>query len=305
MHHSITTGCSIPDFCLQYGDYLFRVRGLSVSTRKLHRHVVSRFLTCRFPNGKIIGSNLRFNDFVDFLKGEFARLSSRETQRVWLTILRSVLRYLSEAGQIPKGWDGALPKVANRSQARLPKNLSKEQVEALRAACRGGEPRHFRNRALLLLFLRLGLRVQEVAGLAPGDIDWKNGYLKVRCTKTYSDRILPLPKDVGRALVGHLRKCRAHPERIFEPLRGPFTAERSYTHVLNSIRYAFGLAGINDRGAHSLRHTAATEMVNAGASFKDVADVLGHKSVTTTFIYAKLDMKSLMRVALPWPGGAR
>jgi len=222
-----------------------------------------------------------------------------------LTILRSVLRYLSEAGQIPKGWEEALPKVANHSYARLPKNLSQEQANALRAACRGEKPRHFRNRALLLLFLRLGLRVQEVAGLTPSDIDWKNGYLKVRCTKTYNDRILPLPQDVGRALVAHLRKCRSHPERIFEPLRPPFTAERSYTHVLNSIRYVFGLAGINDRGAHSLRHTAATEMVNSGASFKDVADVLGHKSVTTTFIYAKLDMKSLMRVALPWPGDAR
>jgi integrase len=118
---------------------------------------------------------------------------------------------LSEAGQVPKGWEEALPKVANNSQARLPKNLSKEQIEALHATC---------------------------------------------------------------------------PERIFEPLRPPFTAERSYTHVLNSIRYVFGLAGIHDRGSHSLRHTAATKMVNAGASFKDVADVLGHKSITTTFIYA-------------------
>jgi integrase len=305
MHQSITTGCSIPHFCLQYGEYLFRVRGLAASTRKLHRHVVSRFLTFRFPDGKIIGSDLRFSDLLDFLKEEFARLSSRDTQRAWLMILRSLLRYLSEVGQIPKGWEGALPNVANHSYARLPKNLSKEQIQALHAACRGGKPRHFRNRALLLLFLRLGLRMQEVAGLAPSDIDWKNGYLIARCTKTYSDRILPLPQDVGRALVAHLRKCRSHPERIFEPLRPPFTAERSYTHVLNSIRYVFGLAGINDRGAHSLRHTAATEMVNSGASFKDVADVLGDKSVTTTFIYAKLDMKSLMRVALPWPGCAR
>lgn len=183
MHQSISTGCSIPDFCLKYGDYLFRVRGLSASTRKLHRHVVCRFLTSRFPDGKIIGSELRFSDLVDFLKQEFSRLSSRDTQRAWLMILRSVLRYLSEAGQVPKGWEGALPKVANRSHARLPKNLSKEQVEALRAACRGEKPRHFRNRALLLLFLRLGLRVQEVSGLTPSDIDWKNGYLKIRCTK--------------------------------------------------------------------------------------------------------------------------
>jgi integrase/recombinase XerD len=244
MHQSITTGCSIPDFCLQYGDYLLRVRGLATSTRKLHRHVVCRFLMFRFPDGKVILSKLRFTDLVDFVKGEFTRLSSRETQRAWLTILRSVVRYLSEAGQIPKGWEGALPKVANHSYARVPKNLSREQVKALRAVCLGEKPRHFRNRALLLLFLRLGLRVQEVAGLTPSDIDWKNGYLKVRCTKTYSDRILPLPQDVGRALVPHLLMCRTHPERIFEPLRPPFTIERSYSHVLNSIRHFFGLAGI-------------------------------------------------------------
>jgi integrase/recombinase XerD len=305
MNQSTITGCSIRDFCSHYGDYLFRVRGLAASTRKLHRLVVCRFLTFRFPDGRMIVSKLRFSDLVDFLKDEFARLSSRETQRVWLMVLRSVLRYLSETGQVPKGWEGALPKVASHSYARLPKNLSKEQVKALRAACRGKKTRHLRNRALLLLFLRLGLRVQEVAGLSPSDIDWKHGYLRVCCTKTYNDRILPLPQDVGRALVAHLRKRRTHPERIFEPLRPPFTAERSYTHVLNSIRYVFGLAGTNDRGAHSLRHTAATEMVNAGAPFKDVADVLGHKSITTTFIYAKLDMKSLMRVALPWPGGGR
>jgi integrase/recombinase XerD len=85
----------------------------------------------------------------------------------------------------------------------------------------------------------------------------------------------------------------------------PCTTERCYLHVLNSIRYLFGLAGITDRGSYSLRHTAATKMVNSGASFKEVADTLGHKSISTTFIYAKLDMKSLKRVALPWPGGAR
>ena len=134
MYQSITTGCSIPDFCQHYEDYLFRVRGLAASTRKLHRHVVCRFLTFRFPDGKIIVSELRFSDLVDFLKGEFVRLSSRETQRAWLTILRSVLRYLSEAGQIPKGWEGALPKIANHSYAHLPKNLSQEQANALRAA---------------------------------------------------------------------------------------------------------------------------------------------------------------------------
>src|SRR5258707_15238576 len=97
------------------------------------------------------------------------------------SILRSVLRYLAGSGRIPQGWDGGLPKVTSYSQARLPKNLEKKQIRALLAACRGRKRRHARYRALLLLFLRLGLRLQEVANLAPCDIDWKNGYLRVRC----------------------------------------------------------------------------------------------------------------------------
>jgi integrase len=110
---------------------------------------------------------------------EFARLSSRDTQRVWLMILRSVLRYLAGCGRIPPGWDAALPKITSYSQSHLPKNVSKEQIRALLTACRGKKRRHACYRALLLLFLRLGLRVQEAANLVPGDIDWKNGYLRV------------------------------------------------------------------------------------------------------------------------------
>lgn len=305
MHQRVVASCSVSQFCSEYDDYLDRLRGLSVSTRKLHRYVVRRFLTVQFPDGNVDWSKLSFDGVVDFIKAEFARLSSRDTQRAWLMILRSALRYLSESDRIPQGWEGALPKITSYSQARLPKHLCKEQVRALLAACRGKKRRHARYRALLLLVLRLGLRVQEASNLVPGDIDWKNGYLRVRCTKTYSDRVLPLPQDVGDALVTHLRNCREHPTRVFEPLRPPCTAQRCYIHVLNSIRYLFGLAGITDRGPHSLRHTAATAMVNSGASFKEVADVLGHRSIATTFIYAKLDMKSLREVALPWPGGAR
>ena len=305
MHHAVVATCFVSQFCSEYDDYLVRFRGSSVSTRKLHGYVVRKFLNFRFPDGNVKWSQLRFNDVVDFLGTEFAHLSSRDTQRAWLMILRSVLRYLAGSGRIPQGWDGGLPKVTSYSQARLPKNLAKEQIRALLAARRGRKRRHARYRALLLLFLRLGLRLQEVANLAPCDIDWKNGYLRVRCTKTHSDRVLPLPQDVGDALVAHLRNCRQHPARVFEPLRPPCTGQRCYLHVLNSIRYLFGLAGIVDRGSHSLRHTAATKMVNSGASFKEVADVLGHKSISTTFIYAKLDMKSLGEVALPWPGGAR
>jgi integrase/recombinase XerD len=305
MRQPAVASCSVSQFCVEYDDHLDRLRGLSASTRKLHRYVVRRFLTLQFPDERINWNQLRFTDVVEFLKEEFARLRSRDTQRAWLMVLRSVLRYLAGSSRIPQGWDAALPKITSYSQSRLPKNLTNEQLHALFSACQERKRRHARYRALLLLCLRLGLRVQEVANLAPGDIDWKNGCLRVRCTKTYNDRVLPFPQDVGDALVAHLRNCREHPTRVFEPLRPPCTAQRCYIHVLNSIRYLFSLAGVTDRGTHSLRHTAATQMVNSGASFKEVADVLGHKSIATTLIYAKLDMKSLGEVALPWPGGAR
>ena len=106
-------------------------------------------------------------------------------------------------------------------------------------------------------------------------------------------------------MASYLKVWRRHPTHVFEPRRPPFTEQRRRNHVGNSMRYLFASAGITDRGLHSQRHTAATAMVNGGASFKDVSDVLGHKSITTTLIYAKLDLKSLMRVALSWPGGAR
>jgi integrase/recombinase XerD len=188
----------------------------------------------------------------------------------------------------------------------LPRGLTQKQVDALFTATAGSRSRDLRNRALLLLFLRLGLRTEEVAALSPGDIDWKNGSLKIHSAKTSRDRTLPLPQDVGEALVAYLRSLRTRPRRLFDPTRKlPIPEQRYEVYVKNCMIYLFKCAGIRDRGAHSLRHTLATEMVRSGATFKAVSDVLGHKSITTTLIYAKLHLTALMQVALPWPGGTR
>jgi integrase/recombinase XerD len=106
--------------------------------------------------------------------------------------------------------------------------------------------------------------------------------------------------------VAYLRSLHKHHVRLFDPTRKPPVPEQRYeVYVRNCIYYLFQRAGIRDRGPHSLRHTLATEMVGKGATFKAVSDVLGHKSITTTLIYAKLDLEALKQVALPWPGGAR
>ncbi len=305
MRSPTKNGLSVSDVESQYDAYLLTARDLSRSTRNLHRHVVHRLLSSRFPSGNIDWSQVRFNDFVRFLTSEFARLHNRATQTAWLMILRSLVRYLSREGHIPPGWDAALPSIATRKHISLPRGLSTEQVRALWSASEGRRPRNLRDRALLLVLLRLGLRAEEVANIALADIDWRSGCLKIRSTKTYRDRILPLPQDVGQAMAAYLEVQGSGLTHVFEPRHPPFTEQRRRTHIGNSMRYLFASAGITDRGLHSLRHTAATAMVNGGASFKDVSDVLGHRSITTTLIYAKLDLKALEQVALPCPGGAQ
>jgi integrase/recombinase XerD len=306
MHVRKTADISLSDFDAVYAAYLLKVRGLSHSTWKLHHLVVYKLLSRRFPSGSIRWRDFHFSDVVQFVTSEFRRLHSRETQKTWLMVLRSLLRYLAAEGHIPGGWDAALPPIANRKHAQLPRGLVPEQVNALMEASEGSRPRDLRNRALLLIFLRIGLRCEEVASLLPGDIAWKSGCLKVRSAKTGRERTLPLPQDVGEALVAHLRSLRTHPRRLFDPTRKPPVPEARYeVYVRNCMIYLFQCAGIRNRGTHSLRHTLATGMVGRGATFKAVSDVLGHKSITTTLIYAKLDLQALMQVALPWPGGAR
>ena len=277
MHTEAVGGISLVEFQSQYDSYLLK-RGLSRQTLKLHQQVLRSFFLWRFPTSDIQLRDLQFNDFV---------------------------RFLAQEGHISEGWDHALPVIGNYQHARLPRGLSPEQVRALFKASTGNKLHNLRDRALLLLFLRLGLRLGEVANLSPRDIDWRSGTLIIRGTKSRRDRVLPLPRDVGNALVAYLRVKRERPEHIFQPRRPPFTEERRRTHVLNSQRYLFHSVGIANLGSHSFRHTLATQLVNKGASFKAVADVLGHKSVMTTLIYAKLDLQALKQVALPWPGGAR
>ena len=296
---------SLSDCVAEYDAHLLKLRGLSKSTRRLHRHVVHRLLSSSFPAGRFFWHEFYFSAVARFVASEFRRLQSRATQQVWLMVLRSFLRYLAAEGHIPGGWDAALPGIANRQHAQLPRGLTPQQISALWTASEGLKPRDLHNRALFLLFLRLGLRTEEVAALLPSDIDWRNGTLKVRSAKTCRVRTLPLAQDVGEALVVYLRSLPTRPLRLFDPTRKPPVPEQRYeVYVKNCIYYLLRCAGIRDRGPHSLRHTLATEMVGKGATFKAVSDVLGHKSITTTLVYAKLDLMALMQVALPWPGGA-
>ncbi len=162
-----------------------------------------------------------------------------------------------------------------------------------------------RDYAILVLLARLGLRAAEIAALRLDDIDWRAGEIVVR-GKGHTEERLPLPCDVGEAIAGYLRHGRPRrPEREMflrasAPLRG--LAPEGVSEV---VRAASERAGLGSFGAHRLRHTAGTEMLRAGASLPEVAQVLRHRSMATTAIYAKVDFLALRELAMPWPGAAR
>jgi site-specific recombinase XerD len=221
-----------------------------------------------------------------------------------VTATRAFVRFLVGKGLVASGLVGAVPTVRQWKQASLPNYISADQVAAVVATCSDVSALGRRDRAILLLLVRLGLRASEVASLRLDDIHWREGVISVRGAKSGRERPLPFPTEVGAAVAKYLRegRPRSHQRQVFLAFRAP---HQSLSPSAISCIAAKALARADvraaRRGAHVFRHTVATRMVRAGASLKDIADVLGHARLETTSIYAKLDVQKLIAVALPWP----
>jgi site-specific recombinase XerD len=197
----------------------------------------------------------------------------------------------------------AVPKVANR-RAGLPRALDPGQVKALLDSCDTSSVAGRRDYAMMLLLARLGLRAGEVAGLRLEDLDWRPGQLRVRGKGNRRD-LLPLPVEVGQAVVDYLREGRpaaAQDRCVFIRLKAPHRA-LSGTGVTQAVAAAGQRAGLGTIYAHRLRHSAATAMLAAGAPLAEIGQVLRHRRALTTAIYAKVDTEALRALARPWPGG--
>ena len=222
------------------------------------------------------------------------QVSTRAAERL-ATGLRSFLGFALVEGLISMPLAGAVPSVARWSGAGLPRGLTSKQIAALLASCDQRRAMGRRDYAILVLLLRLGLRAAEVSALRLDDIDWRAGEIVVR-GKGRTEERLPLPPDVGSAIAAYLRRGRPRrPEReVFlracAPLRG-----LSPDGVGEVVRAASERAGLGSFGSHRLRHTAGTQMLQAGASLPEVAQVLRHRTVATTAIYAKVDHHALAR----------
>lgn len=220
------------------------------------------------------------------------------------TILRAFLRFLYVEGITRLPLAQAVPPVAFWSASALPKALPSGVPARLLRSCDRRTAGGRRDYAILMLLARLGLRAGEIVALALEDFDWRAGEVVIH-GKGRRDERLPLPADVGEAVVGYLRRgrprtdCRALFVRMAAPLVG--LTRGAVTHVVYG---ACDRAGVARASAHRLRHTLATDLLRSGASLAEVGQVLRHRSISTTALYAKVDHDALACLARPWPGGA-
>jgi integrase len=222
------------------------------------------------------------------------------------TAVRAIIRFLAAEGSVSPDLAKAIPSVRNWRHTGLPKHFSAEQLDRVVAVCKEDVSISFRDRAIVLLLARLGMRSGEVRQLQLEHVNWAEGAIHIRLGKARRERMLPLPEDVGAALVDYLRQERpsSSDRTIFLRSYPPYRPLAAVAAIVKRVLHKAGITGPGV-GAHHFRHTVATHMVRQGVPFKDVADILGHRKLDTTAIYAKLDVHSLVGVALPWPGGAQ
>lgn len=291
-----------------YDRHLGRVHGLTLGTRRYYLRYARRFIAQHFASRSQDWSTIAAGDVSRFVQCQVGRLSPANC-RGPVTATRAMLRYLVFNGSIRAGLVDAVPTVRQWKLTTLPRHLSRQQVEQVIGHCPRNTALGLRDRAIVLLLARLGIRASEVAALTIDDFNWHESHIRIRSAKSGTERALPLCEEVGNAVVEYLqvRGTVVETRSLFLRAIPPHHHSLSSSAISCVADHALRRAGIKvDRsGAHVFRHSAATHMVCRGVAFKHVADVLGHALLETTAIYAKLDVNTLARVALPWPEGDR
>lgn len=291
-------------FLERYRRYLTTERGLVASSVRYYIDLVRPFLSTRVTDRGIDLEHLVAGDITAFVLAECPRRSV-PSAKLLVTALRSLLVFLHVEGAIEWSLTAAVPAVADWRLAGLPRALEPDQVRRLLDSCDRRTATGSRDFAVLTLLSRLGVRAGEVAALELGDLDWRAGEILIRGKGDRQER-LPLPADVGDSVAAYLRHGRpaaAACRRVFVSVRAPLRPMTS-SGVRQAVHAAGLRSGLGRVGAHRLRHSAATEMLRAGAPLTEIGQVLRHCRLETTAIYAKVDRESLRIIARSWPGGA-
>lgn len=294
-------GPIIPALILRFSEQL-RLRGLSSLTIVRYE----RLMLLLFP---LLGDNPQVYDAacVRRIVGDLARTSSLSAVKNLTTALRAFLRFLAVENLCVPDLDCAVPTVAQWSLSSIPRYITSQEVERVIDSCAVSTHAGLRDRAIILFLSRLGLRAGDIVNMQINDINWKNGTVRVS-GKGHREDLLPLPQEVGDAVVDYIDRARptVPVARLFLCLNAPHRPFATSATVSSIVAAALARSAIPDppsRGAHLLRHSAATTMLRAGMTLDSVSSMLRHRSLDMTAYYAKVDIPRLMQIAQPWPEG--
>ncbi|RPJ86992.1 MAG: integrase [Acidobacteria bacterium] len=290
---------SEPGLLHDFRQWMLKHRGVTEATLNSYRPVLAGLLdTVEGDVGRLGPANIRA--FVM----QWGRRHTRSSTAGATGAMRMFLRYLAIEGRVHPGLVCAVPSMANWALSSLPRYLPAADIEKIVGHWEPTSELGARNRAILLLLARLGLRAGDVVSMKLNDIDWTQATIRV-CGKGRCEALLPLTQEVGDALIAHLayRRHRGNDIHVFVRARAPFRPLSAHGTVSVMVARTLARAGIHSpvRGAHVLRHSAATQMLREGASLQSIGSVLRHRSIDTTEQYAKVDVKTLQLVAQPWP----
>lgn len=289
----------------RYRDHMVFERAVCRATAHTYVGLVRPFVVRHVLGAGLDLAGSACRDVTEFVRASCTGRSSASA-KLLVTAMRSLLGFLFIDGLIQEPLASCVPSVAGWRHAGLPRSLESRDVPRLLAACDRRTRTGQRNFAILTMLVRLGLRAGEICALRLDDFDWRSGEVVIHGKGNRAER-LPLPADVGEAVVDYLQRARpstATSRTVFVRARAPhrgITSSAVYFAVCSTAEQA----GLGRLGPHALRHTAAVQMVRAGAALPEVGQVLRHRRLLTTAIYAKVDRDRLRQVARPWPGGAR
>jgi site-specific recombinase XerD len=268
-------------------------------------HYVRAFLENRFGRRPIELTRLKPKDIQQFVS-HHSDEGHLGAVKVICSSLRSYLRFRTLGGERTETLIAAVPTVAQWRLASVPKALAQTEVQQFLSVFDCAVAKGQRDYAMARCLVDLGLRAKEVARIQLEDFNWHEGTLQIKGTKGRRADLLPLPVETGRAIVQYLRNGRPNcaSRALFVRQRAPLDAPISPDIVRWAMRCAYVRARLPKPwpGTHALRHSTACRLLQAGASLKEIADLLRHRSLNTTTIYTKVDLNRLSHVALPWPG---
>ena len=286
----------------RFDNYMSQVCGLADASRLVFRRNSRQFLLWRFTGRSLRLEQIRRCDLLRFV-GSRAKTLRPRSVKLLTASLRAFLRFLQMEGRVKPTLVAAVPGLPAWERSTAPRTLSRDQLADLLRCFDRSTSLGRRDYAMTLCMTELGLRLSEVAQLSLNDLDWRKGTLRLAKNKTGRERLLPLPFRLGRALASYLRRGRPSvaQKRIFLCHHFPRGTPLGTGQVRYAIQKAYARAGIPATRIHLLRHSFATNLHQQGTGVKALADLLGHKSLESTTIYTRVNLRQLRLVAMPWP----